>query len=691
MRAKTEPQYVEKTPSGTRLLALAIGFLTLAVLPHINHLRFEVIAIFLALAIWRLVATRGNRLPRNRWIIYLFAIIGFSVSAWLYGAPIGRDPGVAFLLVLMGLKCVEISTLRDIRIVLLLGFFMIATHFLYVDGISWAAPLLGLVIALTWLMTQIEHADPGRYLFSDLKLVGKMLIQALPFVFILFYLFPRLSGSVFLFETEADTAVTGLSDTLNMGTISNLIQSREVAFTATFLGQQIPPPSERYWRGGVLWVTDGRQWTRGKFAPFLGVTPAVTDLQNQVYRYEIELEPTNQNWLYSLDYPISIPRDARLDADHHLYVSRPIERPFRYEIVSNGTSIKEPLSDIARLQSLNLGGTVFTPRLDGLVQEITRGTNSPSDIAQRMLEHFNQNDFSYTLQPPLLESDAPVDEFLFESRRGFCGHYASSFATIMRSAGIPARVVVGYLGGEHNPRSNQIVVRQSDAHAWTEIWDSEIGWTRVDPTASIAPERVEYPIDFDTSLNTDRVVLFSARDFQGLRRIGIELVWLKDAIKAKWNRWFVAFDGSRQRQLLRSMGLGQINAKLLSVGAFISALGLLSLFSFILFRRDQVHPDPVDRIYLNFCCKLKRRGLTRRHNEGPVDFAHRVSARLPGLQREVQLITQEYIALRYAIVDAPEKGALNRFRKLVRGFRASPGHKTAFKHIAVPASNKVEE
>lgn len=670
---------------------LAIGFLILAVLPHINHLRFEVIAIFLALALWRLLATRRNRLPRNRWIIYLFAIIGFSVSAWLYGAPIGRDPGVAFLLVLVGLKCVEINTVRDIRIVLLLGFFVIITHFLYADGIFWAVPLLGLVLALTWLMAQIEHADPGRYSFSDLKLIGKMLIQALPFVFILFYLFPRLSGSVFLFETDADTAVTGLSDKLNMGTISNLIQSKEVAFTATFLGQQIPPPSERYWRGGVLWVTDGRQWTRGRFAPFLRASPAVADLQNQIYRYEIELEPTNQNWLYSLDYPISIPGDAQLDADHHLYLSRPIERPFRYEIVSNNTSIKEPLPDIARWQSLNLGGTVFTPRLDGLIQEITRDAKSPRDIARRMLKHFNQNDFSYTLQPPLLESNAPVDEFLFESRRGFCGHYASSFATIMRSAGIPARIVVGYLGGEYNPRSNQIVVRQSDAHAWTEIWDSEIGWTRVDPTAVIAPERIEYPIDFDTSLNTDRVVLFSARDFQGLRRIGIELVWLKDAIKAKWNRWFVAFDGSRQRQLLRSMGLGQLDAKLVSIGAFISALGFLSLFSFILFKRDQVHPDPLDRIYLGFCGKLKRRGLTRRNNEGPLDFAHRVSARLPGLQREVLLITQEYIALRYAIVGDPGKEELNRFRKLVRRFRASRGHKTAFKQVEAPASNIVEE
>ncbi|MGI9317056.1 MAG: DUF4129 domain-containing transglutaminase family protein, partial [bacterium] len=294
------------------------------------------------------------------------------------------------------------------------------------------------------------------------------------------------------------------------------------------------------------------------------------------------------------------------------------------------------------------------------------------------LNHFNQNNFIYTLQPPLLQSDAPVDEFIFESQRGFCGHYASSFATIMRSVGVPARIVVGYLGGEHNPRSDQIVVRQSDAHAWAEIWDPEFGWVRVDPTAAIAPERIEYPIDFDTSINGDSVVLFSARDFAGLRRIGIELVWLKDAIKAKWNRWFVAFDGSRQRQLLNSMGLGELDIRLLSIGAFISALGLLSFLSFILFRAERARPDPIDQVYSDFCLKMRKRGLARKDNEGPLDFANRVITRLPGLRNEVKAITLEYIALRYATTESPGKNDILRFKKLVGRFRPSPGHKVAY-------------
>lgn len=670
-------QLLEKKPGGVRLLVFAIGLITLTVLPHIGHLRFEIIAVFLALVGWRLAAIRWHKLPRNRWLIYLFAALGFSISAWIYGAPLGRDPGVAFLIVLIGLKCLEINAVRDLRIVLLLGLFMIITHFLYADGISWILPLLALVVALTWLLMQIEHADPRRFVRSDLKLAGKMLIQALPFVFILFYLFPRLSGSIFLFQADSNDAVTGLNETLNMGTISNLIQSQEIAFTATFFNRNVPPPAERYWRGGVFWVTDGRQWSRGKFAPFLNSRPYKADLRGQIYHYEIELSPTGQNWLYSLDYPISIPGNSQIDTDHHIYTTRPVDQPYRYELISNVAPIQEPLSDIAKWQSLNLGGTVITPRLDALVQQFAENVDSSMEIAQRVLNYFNQNDFVYTLKPPLLQSNAPVDEFMFDSRRGFCGHYASSFATIMRSIGIPARIVVGYLGGEYNPRSDQIVVRQSDAHAWTEIWNPEQGWVRVDPTAAIAPERIEFPIDFDTSINADSVVLFSARDFAGLRRLGIELVWLKDAIKAKWNRWFVAFDDSRQRQLLESFGLDKLDARLLSIGAFIGALGLLTIISLVLFRRERVRPDLVDQIYTEFCQKLSKRGLARRDNEGPLDFANRVVTRLPGLRDEVRSITLEYIALQYATNEAAGKNDLMRFRKRVRKFRPSPGHKAA--------------
>ena len=202
-----------------RILLITVTLLTLTILPHFNHLRAEVILVFLIFGGWRVLACYWRWLPCNRIVIYILAVLGFSVSAWLYGPPFGRDPGVAFLIVLLGLKCLEIQTARDLRIVILLGLFMIATHFLYADGVDWALPLIALVVALVWLMAQMEHHDPLAFMGSDLKLVSKMLLQALPVVVILFYLFPRLAGGLYLFQSQNDSAFTGLSDTLNMGTI----------------------------------------------------------------------------------------------------------------------------------------------------------------------------------------------------------------------------------------------------------------------------------------------------------------------------------------------------------------------------------------------------------------------------------------------------------------------------------------
>ena len=644
---RVELQPIEAMPGGNNIVLVAVGLLTLAVLPHIGHLRFEVIAIFLVLAGYRCLSTRWEWLPRRKLVIYLFAAMGFSISAWFYGPPLGRDPGISFLIVMLGLKCVEMSTRRDVGIIVLLGFFTIVTHFLYADGISWAVPLTLLVAAFTWLLAQLEHATPRRYAFSDLKLVGKMLLQALPFVIILFYLFPRLSGSLFLFQADSSDGMTGLSESLRMGTISNLIQSEETAFTASFFDQPVPPPSERYWRGSNFWVTDGREWSRGGYGPHLIPKRRLVRPARQ-FQYEVELEANEQNWLFSLDYPLTPPKNTWLQADHQLISREPVNRTIRYTLDSVIFPGAPALDEFERKLATDIGQTIITPRLQALIDEFTRDARSATEVASNVLQHFNQNEFIYTLQPPLLASEAPVDEFMFESRRGFCGHYASSFATIMRSAGIPARIVVGYLGGEHNPRSNQIVVRQSDAHAWTEIWQQGRGWFRVDPTVAIAPERIESPIDFGGSFNSNGRVLFDSRDFSGLRQLLIEAGWIKDAIRAKWNRWFVTFDKSRQQQLLESLGLGNIDLRLVSVGAFLIALGLLTLISFALFRRDRKKIDPASRLYQQFCSKMAKLGVRRQANEGPRDFQRRAIQSLPHLADQITRVTDQVVAIRYS-------------------------------------------
>ena len=658
---------LEQTNGGVRLMLISVGLLVLAVLPHLGHLRNEIIAIFLVLAGWRVAAQLWQWLPLNRWLIYLFAIIGFSTSAWFYGAPLGRDPGVSFLIVLSGLKCLEVQSKREIRSIVLLGLFIIATHFLYADGVSWALPLLFMVVCFIWLLAQTEHVNPKQYVYSDLKLVTRMLLQAVPFLIILFYLFPRLSGSISLFEANDNSALSGLSDKLRMGTISNLIQSGDIAFTATFAGV-VPPPSERYWRGSVLWVTDGREWSRGGFAHYLKDKRQVDTNAEPLYRYEVNIEPSNQNWLFSLDYPISPPASAQIDADHHIFVNRRLDQPFRYNLESTFSRPEQRLSDMAHYQSLALNIPPIPKRFDQLIQSFTQNAASSTEVVDRVLNYFNQNDFIYTLQPPLLTSNSPVDEFLFESRRGFCGHYASSFATIMRAANIPARMVVGYLGGEFNPHSNQIVVRQSDAHAWTEVWIPNRGWVRVDPTAAIAPERVESGIDFDSSVNSDGVVLFSSRDLAGMKRFLLEVSWLKDAVVAKWHRWFLTFDQSRQAELLKSMGLNKFDIRVVSIFAVLLALGILTLVSFLLFHRDRIKLDQVHQSYLKFCNKLASMGVARGDHEGPIDFSKRAAQQLPQFSQQIHNITAAFTDLYYANqVTAPAEQA-KQFNNMVKKF-----------------------
>ncbi len=643
---------IESTPGGQRLLYISIGLLTLTALPHFNHLRFEVMAVFLCLVSYRCMAARYRWLPRNRWIVYAFAAIGFTIAAWYYGPPIGRDPGVAFLVIMLGLKSVEITSRRDVGIVVMLGLFTVMTHFLYADGIQWTLPLLVLVVALFWLLAQMEHATPKPFMLSDLRLVGKMLVQALPVVIILFYLFPRLSGALYLFQGDTSEGISGLSESLKMGTISNLIESEEIAFTASFFDQTPPSAQERYWRGNNFWVTDGREWTRGGHGTHL-IRKDRGAVRSSNFRYEIELEPSNQNWLFSLDHPLEAPERAWLQGDHHLISREPVKKVLRYQLDAVSFQGVDALSEQEKQLALTLGDTVITPRLEKLIETFTEGATSSVMVANRALQYFNQNNFIYSLSPPLLASEAPVDEFMFESQKGFCGHYASSFATMMRYAGIPARIVVGYLGGDYNPRSNQIVVRQSDAHAWTEIWQENRGWIRVDPTAAVAPERVEGSIDLD-SLGSDGRVLFDSSNLSGLKRLVIEAVWIKDAIKAKWNRWFINFDNDRQKELLKSLGLDKFDFRYVSIIAFLVALVLLSLVSLWLFRGERKKVDPVSKLVKQFDQKMRKLGVPRNPNEGPRDFQARATQAFPHLESQLAEITNHLVSLRYASQSVPE-------------------------------------
>jgi transglutaminase-like putative cysteine protease len=477
-----------------------------------------------------------------------------------------------------------------------------------------------------------------------------MLLQALPIMVVLFILFPRIPGPLWSLPSDAHSGRTGLSDEMRLGNITSLVESEEIAFRVQFAGAA-PAAEQLYWRGPVLWHTDGREWTRlsdREADSSAGKTVDYTPLGSAV-SYSVTLESHNRQWLFALDLPATLPElpgGVTLRPDFQLLSNKRIDERLRYQVTSHpryNTGFIEPWEwHIA----LSLPATI-NPRARALVSQWRSRENTDRAIVEQALALFRDQAFWYTRQPPALVSEHPVDEFLFETQRGFCEHYAAAFTTLMRLAGIPARVVTGYQGGEFNPVGDFLVVRQSDAHAWSEVWLEEDGWVRVDPTAVIPADRIEAFPDltrFSTTAATpfsDDQILWIARSWRQLK-----LGW--DALNHSWNQWVLGFDNKRQAELLRRLGLGQLEWRGM-VGLMAGLLGLLLLLisGWLLWRRPKT-ADPVLRIYQRFCNKLAGRGIKRAKSEGPLDFARRVTVLRPDLADEVDLITNYYQRLRYS-------------------------------------------
>jgi transglutaminase-like putative cysteine protease len=389
------------------------------------------------------------------------------------------------------------------------------------------------------------------------------------------------------------------------------------------------------------------------------------DAKNEI-RYHITLEPTPQKWLFPLDLPVNIPRYTALTADFQLIRRFPIPRRARYSMSSRLRYNTGPLTEQERVRGLQLPDNI-TPRIRALVDQWRQESANDSALIERALRYFRQQEFYYTLHPPIVDKN-PTDQFLFETRRGFCEHYATSFTLLMRIAGIPSRVVVGYQGGEFNPIGSYLIVRQSDAHAWAEVWLRDKGWVRIDPTAAVAPERIEQSLDIDQiGEQIGAPIRFDSGQLDFLRSFAQQIAWGVDALNASWHRWVLGYSRERQSWLMELMGLGFLRGTRLAYGMVgftalvVIALGILTMV------RSREGSDPVQRLYLRFCRRLERRGLIRRPHEGPKDFGQRIIAWRPDLKEAVEQITRLYIGIRYGRLDT--RTNRKRLTRLVRLFR----------------------
>ena len=467
------------------LLAVALG----TSLPHAEHLPpwLTLIAGTLLLGrawLWQ----RNKRLPR-RWLLAFVAIAGTALIAWHYRTLFGRDAGVALLVFFMALKPLELHSRRDGLVIIMLGFFLLLTHYFHSQGIPTGLWLFATTVLLTATLIRMHGGGPSpRHLLRDAAL---LVAQALPLMLVFFLLFPRVQGPLWGLPRDAHAGLSGLSDSMSPGSLNQLIQSGEIAFRVQFTSP-LPPRKQLYWRGPVLDLYDGKTWRANPRNALRSANkPAVVETLQPVFAdYTLTLEPHNQRWLLALDLPISFPEGTGLWPTFETRTREPVRYRTRYTFRS-ALDFKANRDETTRMreQALSLPPSL-NPRTRQLASEWRATFGDPGQISNAALRFFRNEQFFYTLQPPLLGEHA-IDEFLFDSRRGFCEHYAAAYVVLMRAAGVPARVVTGYQGGEINPVDNYLTIRQSDAHAWAEIWQEGQGWIRVDPTAAVAPSRIE--------------------------------------------------------------------------------------------------------------------------------------------------------------------------------------------------------
>ena len=658
MKALPHPLSPDMRLLTLRDLVWLTGSLAIVIAPHALRAPWWLTLLTLCLYGWRFYCTLNRSPLPARWLTLAVAFVAMLLVWMEYRTLFGRQPGVLLLMFFSGLKLLESRTHRDGTVAAFLGYCLIITNFLYTQSIPTAGTMCIGVFALT--ATLVGFSAPSRPVRANLRTAALLLAHAAPAALALFVLFPRVHGPLWGLPQDAYAGLTGLSDTMTPGNLSQLALSDAIAFRAAFEAEP-PPLPLRYWRGPVLWDFDGRTWSTEGVYPVRYEPPPNP---RGVYRYSVVLEAHNHPWLFALETAVSLPAASRMSFDGQVLANVPVRSRLRYEMISAiapGQAREESRALLARALRLPAG---YSRRAVALAQEWRAAGGSDANVLARALDFLRKGRFTYTLEPPLLGAD-PVDEFLFETKAGFCEHFASAFTVLMRAAGIPARVVTGYQGGDLNPVDQIITVRQSDAHAWTEVFLPGRGWVRIDPTAAAMPQRVNDGLARALP-QMEGLPLMLRPDMAWLRAARYQ--W--EALAHKWNVWVLGYSPERQRDLMLALGMRDADWQKLTALLF-TFLGLMTIGLLVWSLRRLARPDPVQKAWQAFCGKLAARGIARAPHEGPRDYSARAARALPASRAAILRIGALYIALRYGTRAMENSGAPGaaRLRRLVRELR----------------------
>lgn len=643
---------LDQIPRSSLLLVLVAQLAVIG--PHVPRLSPWILGMWAICVLWRLFIFQG------RWgypgtlvkgALILLAAVGVGTS---YGALYGLDPAAALLIIAFALKLLEMRDRRDALIVIYLAWFVIGVEFLYVQSMAMAAYELLATLIVTAALVGLHQSFSRPRLGASVRTASVLMLQAVPLAVVMFLFFPRIAPLWSVPLPDA-SARTGLSDSMSPGQIAELGRSEELAFRVEFEGEP-PPQSELYWRALTFSRYEDGTWSGGPLPTMGEALVYWTGMRREpdwlqqsapaqdapALRYSVLVEPTYRPWLFGLDQARTSTPGTGIGRDYRIMAAEPVASRMRYDVRSYPRASLDPeLPGWMRRRETALPAD-GNPRTRSLVAELQGRTGTDGAFVGALLEQFRTQPFYYTLTPPTLDADA-IDGFLFDTRRGFCAHYAGAFVYMARLAGIPARVVAGYQGGESNPRGTHLIVRQYDAHAWAEIWlpgsDSGGGWVRIDPTAAVAPERIERGAQAAFAAD-EAGEGFSPFAGDGWRSIAwvMDAVFFLDTIEHRWNLLVLSYDSTRQNAFLEDL-LGEVTPTRVAIAVTAAgtlAVGLSGLGWLVMVLRTR--RAPVLRLHDALVATFTAAGLPRAPKESPRAYQRRLARRFPHLAADIEQV-----------------------------------------------------
>ncbi|OGT70009.1 MAG: hypothetical protein A3H44_14950, partial [Gammaproteobacteria bacterium RIFCSPLOWO2_02_FULL_57_10] len=629
-------------------LLWVLSSVLLVLLPHVIRLPLWTTLLALACMGWRLLIFSGRAGYPGK-LIKVLLVLSVVPLTVVQARSVGVSVDTAVTLLFLGVvfKLLEMQYKRDIVIVIALCYVLIMVGFIYSQTIPASLYSLLTLMVITGALIALNRDNSNSTFGNNSALAVRIVLQAIPLMVVLFVLVPRVSP-LWTMPLPVSPDKTGVTDEMTPGDISSLGRSGELAFRVSFAGE-IPAHDQLYWRGLVLDSFDGRTWRRAgnSFLSF-----SLASRQDAPSRgvgfgdpvaYDVIMEPTQQTWLYALQLAELDAPDIVQDRNYSLQTSKPVSQRTRYQVRSyleHQTDLQ--LSGTQRARSLQLPEDDNNPLSQAMVREWRAASRTDSEYVQRVMSHFREEPFFYTLNPPVL-GEASIDDFLFNTREGFCGHYAGTFVYLLRAAGIPARVVVGYQGGEYNPFEDYTMVYQYNAHAWAEVWFEGQGWVQFDPTGAVAPERITMGVeavfaDQPGFMEDSGFSMMRFRNNQWLNSLRLRL----DALDYAWNRWVISYDEDLQLDLMNEFfGENARSGLLWALG--VSTAVIFGLVAFFMLRGGRREArDAATRLYLLVTADLAELGVRLRHGEGAGDYCRRVSAERPDLAADMEKLTRMY-------------------------------------------------